>query len=726
MKTVLSVSFALVLVTTAALASPASDALRKNMVDYYGAAGADRTSARMQPALDALAAAARDVSAPGLLLSNGSFSDINYAEVPAGGWSPWAHTQRLWTMAKAYRTPGQPLYGDPQLRAQIESALSYVPSYYGITTIPSGNWWFWSLGVPLDLGPTLVLMKGDVSDKVMNDCIGTLQWHIGTNAFAKALVGPTPTGENLVWSSFTHLALGILKDDPAILANVRDAMAGVSATTTGDGIQADSSFHQHGSQLYTGGYGGSFANDVSRYALLTRGTDYALPAAALNAFANYIADGVAWSLHGNYFDVSVIGREVARPTTTGYNGVAALLQASQFPSTRQTEIRAAAAKMLQSWQWTFSPELAALANSIERTTLSGAWPAGHQHYWTSDYTLHRRPGWLASVKMFSSRTKSGENTNGENTRGSRQSDGRFYLVLDGNEYYERNAWPAYDWTRLPGITVEQKADTANNVYATGSRPFTGGLSDGRNGVSAMDLQPVGSQLTAKKSWFFFDDAIVFLTNSITLPASNRVETIIQQWPLASAASPLLRGANWLWAENVGYYVYPQSAALNVTRESRSGTWASLGASDDATPRAATFLTMWLDHGTAPVNADAAYAIVPNTTAAAMNAWLPPAIVANNSVASAVRSANRLGIVFWSAGTVAGYQSTLPCIVYAITTGRTIDVYATDPTNGTGTYKLTVPSTVAGVRATTLTLDRNGGKTVHATIAPPVVRSRAAR
>src|SRR6185295_16885921 len=127
----------------------------------------------------------------------------------------------------------------------------------------------------------------------------------------------------------------------------------------------------------------------------------------------------------NYFDVSVVGREVARPSTTGYHGIAALLQASQFDSPRRSTIRASAAAMLESWQWGLPPELAALA---EQTVAAPAWPAGHQHYFMSDYTVHRRPGWFASIKMFSTRTKSGESTNDENVLGSRQSDGRFALT----------------------------------------------------------------------------------------------------------------------------------------------------------------------------------------------------------------------------------------------------------------------------------------------------------
>jgi len=523
-----------------------------------------------------------------------------------------------------------------------------------------------------------------------------------------------------------HLCLALLKDDPLLLAQVRDAMATVAtpnAIAGGDGIKPDASFHQHGAQLYTGGYGGSFANDVARYALLTRGSIYALPASSLNAFADYIADGVAWSLYGNYFDVSVVGREVARVSTTGFNGVAALLQASQFDSPRRGEIRAAAARMLQSWQWGLPMELASLAAGIERARAAASDPAGHRHYFNSDYTVHRRPGWFASVKMFSARTKSGESTNDENILGARQSDGRFYLVLGGDEYFGRDIWPALDWTRLPGITVEQKADTASDLYGFGTRTLAGGTGNGRNGVSAMDLAPLGSAVRARRTWFFFDDAIVFLTNGITSPSSNRVETIVQQWPLRNPSSPLVSGPNWSFAEGVGYW-FADPSNLQTRRETRSGTWASLGGSSDSTPRTSTFLTMWLDHGTAPTNATAEYAIVPSTTAEAMRAWAaapPLSILANNSVASAVRDrrTGATGIAFWSAGSVDGIESTAQAVVYLTDDGKTVDLWAADPNaNATGTFRITLPGRFTGsgatasTRSTTVDIPRAAGRPTH--------------
>ena len=718
------------------------DVVRQSFLDYHTAAGADRSSPRMQEPLAALEGTARQVTAPGFLLSDGSWSDVNYKEVPDGGWSPWDHMRRLTVMARAYRTPGQVFYRDAQLLTQIDASLAYVKNFYGVTNLPAGNWWFWTMGVPLDLGPTLVLMRGDVNQKTVDDLVQAMQLRIGSNPFARGIVGPVPTGQNLVWSAYTHLCLGLMKDDAVMLGLVRDAMASVTLPTSGlaDGMKPDSSFHQHGAQLYTGGYGGAFAYDVAKYVLLTRGTSYALPAKSLNAFSDYLADGIAWSLHGNFFDLSVVGREVARNSTTGFNGVAALLQAAlvnELPRAR--DIRAAAAQMLKSWQWALPAELAGLAVRVERSGYAAAWPSGQRQYAWSDYTIHRRPGWFASIKMFSKRTKSGESTNSENMRGARQSDGRFHLVFDGDEYMTGDVIPALDWARLPGITVEKSATAASNTFGYGTRSFAGGATDGRNGVSAMELAPLGAALTAKKSWFFFDDAIVFLTNGITSTSANRVETVVNQWPLRDAKSPAYGdGRTWSVVEKIGYW-FPTPTLFSTLRDNRSGTWAGLGGSTDETPREKTFFTMWIDHGASPVNARAEYVIVPNTTPAAMQSWIasnPLTILTNDGTTSAVRN-NRdgaRGIVFWSPGSVEGIQSDSAAIVYVTQTNLTATVSFADPNHlTTGITRVTIPGRfttpdvpfTTGVRSTTLEFPRNGGVTIKATLSPAPVKKRAA-
>jgi len=710
------------------------DLVRAQFTAYYTAGGASRSTGRMQESLGGLEAVTREITAPGFLLEDGSWNDIDYSDTPDGGWSPWAHTQRLLVMAKAYQTPGQSLYRDARLRAQIDAALAQTKRFYGANIIPTGNWWFWTIGIPLDLGPTLVLMRGEIDAGTYSDLVTAIHLRIGTSPTARGLIGPTPTGENLVWSCFTHLSLALLKDDPSMLTASANALNNVVRPTAGDGVKVDRSFHQHGAQLYTGGYGGTFAADVARLAHITRGTAYTLSSDALASFADYVADGIGWSLYGDYFDVSVISREVARPTTTGFQGLAALLQASQFASTRTSEIRSAAAMMLRTWRGTMPPELAGLAAQIESAGLTPAWPAGHRHYFASDYTVHRRAGWFASVKMFSTRTKSGERTNGENLLGARQSDGRFYLVLRGDEYFGRDVWPALDWTRLPGTTVEQKADTADDTYGYGTRSFAGGTGDGQNGVSAMELAPLNSSMTARKAWFFFDDAIVFLTNGITSPAPNRVETIVNQWPLMYASSSLARGADWAQLENVGYW-FPTPSNLKTSRDTRVGTWASLGASSDSTEHAKPFVTMWIDHGTSPVNASAEYAIVPNVSAAAMQQWAnarPLSIVANNERVSAVRDTRTgvLGITFWSGASIEGIQSDSAAVVYFDGT----HLWAADPNAGvSGSFRITLPGRyTANVPATltafstTLLIPRASGQTTHVTLTRMPQKRRSVR
>ncbi|HEX6100016.1 MAG TPA: polysaccharide lyase family 8 super-sandwich domain-containing protein [Thermoanaerobaculia bacterium] len=726
---------AVALLTATAVRAADIDVVRQQFLAYSTAAGADRSAQRMSEALGALESVAR--SHANALRSDGSWPDIDYNQTPEGDWGPWWHTQRLWVLAKAYQTPGQSLYRSPGLLADIDAALAHTKTFYGATILPTGNWWFWTIGIPIDLGPTLVLMRGEVNPATVDDLVAAIHLRIGSSPTARGLVGPTPTGQNLVWSSYTHLCLALLKNDEAMLAAVRDAMASVARPTTLEGIKRDHSFHQHGAQLYTGGYGGQFANDVARYALITRGTAYGLPSDALASFMNYVADGVAWSLHGDYFDVSVISREVARPTTTGFNGMAAMVQASQIASPRTAEIRSAAAKMLQTWRGTMSTELAGAAALVEQAKYAAAWPSGHRHYYASDYTIHRRAGWFASVKMFSTRTKSGEKTNEENLLGSRQSDGRFYLVLRGDEYFGRNVWPALDWTRLPGTTVEQKADTASAVYGYGTRSLAGGTGDGQNGVSAMDLAPLSSALTAKKAWFFFDDAIVFLTNSIRSSSGNRIETVVNQ---VSTSSTPTRRNDWAHLDNVGYWFPTSTAGLETARETRSGTWASLGGSTDATVQTKPFVTMYFDHGVAPMNATAEYVIVPNISSTAMAGWAssrPLSILMNNDNLSAVRD-NRngnLGIAFWRAAAVEGIQSSAASVVYLTGDSETTHVWAADPNaNATGTFTLTIPGnwqttdvpSIRTTRAIILTIPRNSGQTTHVTLTKGPVKRRTLR
>lgn len=674
--------------------------VQSQIVAYYTAPAAPRSDPRMVQALDAIEANSRWATRDGFLRADGSWSDINYLEVPSGVWSPWEHFRRIMTMARAYATPGQDLYRNPVLRAQLESAIAYVETFYAPSIQPSGNWWFWTIGPALDLGPALVLVAADLDPAVFERATATLAARIGPQP------GVTPTfslleGQNLVWSAMNHTMLAVLTNDAARLDLARERLAEVAVPAGGEGIQPDFSFHQHGRQLYTGAYGAAFAYDVSKFLLFTRGTRFALSADSAAAFANYVADGVRWAIYGNAFDVSTVGREVARPSHGAFNGIAALLHMSVVPSARQDELRTAAAAMLRHWSEGFLPEHAALA--IAAGSAEARWPEGFRVFADSDYVVSRRAGWYASIRMFSFRTKSGERTNDEGLLGSRQSDGRLHLVLRGDEY--DGAWPALDWSRLPGITVEQRPDAASDLYGYGARYFVGGTGDGRNGIAVMDYAPLGTTLTGRKAWVFFDDAIVFMGNRIRATSAYPVETVVDQRPVAATsaivvdgqavtASAASRTVRWAAGDGVGYF-FPTPLPVDIRQEVREGDWNTLATSNASQRVSARVRTLTIPHGVAPYDASFAYAIVPGATANAMAQWAtapPVEILVNTPAVSAARDTRNgaTAYAFWGAGSTSELAVSRAAVVYIKRDRSGLRLSVADPARGSAPLRITLP------------------------------------
>jgi chondroitin AC lyase len=688
-----------------------------------------------------------------LLTSNGSFSDITYSGAPAANWGVGTHFARVLTLAQAYAIPGGALYHSSTLLTSIESALSYGtgPSYYcGAASCVTGNWWWWQIGVPLDLGPTLILMQGAIDATTISALTAKLAYHVGTDAQMTA-----ETGENELWVALGHLYIAVLEDsvsDASAIQGAVVATAAINSMILGDGIKPDESFQFHGGQLYTGGYGSDYAEDIMTYLGLTNGTVFDLPSAVVTQALDYIADGSAWCIYDSYFDPAVRGREITRPES-GSAHLEAFVPAALLTSPLQSEMQSLA-KELVTEEGTGGLDIVTQAEQVQALSITGAFPSGHRHFPSSDYTVHRRNNSFLSIKMLSTRTKSGELVNGEGLQGARQSDGKMFLVLKGTEYLGASGdgvWPAVDWSRLPGITVVQDGNAASTDYGIGTESFVGGTGDGENGVSAMVLAPIGSTLKANKSWFFFEGYAVFLANSITATTAAPVETIVEQWPLSAITVPVvadgktvatgaysdtLASTQWITADGLGYF-FPGGTSVEVEVQSQTGNWSSLGVSSGTVT--APFLTLALEHGMAPTNASAAYAIAYDGQDMASFAETPPfSVVQNDAMLSAVSTSDAGGVVFWAPGTVklGGTTSTsttvasdTPDVVWLASTTDSVTVAVADPAQGTGSLHVTVSGkftsgkggdsdiTVALTSTgATLTVDRAGGVTHVATLA----------
>jgi chondroitin AC lyase len=691
--------------------------------------------------------------------ADGSFADVNYATQPTASWSVNTHYARLVPLAQAYTMPGSALYHDPAIIDAVERALTFGATYYcgnAACVTKGSNWWYWQIGVPRNLLPVLLMLDGALDAKLQASLIKALRYHVGDLEHML-----TFTGQNLIWCGFNHLRFALLGGGANELKAVQAAFEAVvvinpETLQEGDGIKPDHSFQQHRGLIYTGGYGASFASDVGTYLQLTEGTAFTLSSKARSVLIDYIADGVPWEVMGGYWDPAVMGRGVTlkAPIPDAASARDALVKAALFDTPRQAELQASA-KALIAELGKGGLDLMVRAGQVQAAVGPSAMPSGHRHYFSSDQTVHRRSDYYASIKMFSTRTQSGELVNLQGKRGARQSDGHLYLVKTGKEYFSRSLWPAMDWTRLPGITVEQSPTAADDSLGIGQRDFVGGTGDDQNGVSAMAFAPLSSTLTAQKSWFFFDDFLVFLGSEIKATSAYPVETIIEQWPLSTPEQPLLADgatvasgpfdqtltAQTLEADGLGYY-FPESSAVKAQIKDQTGNWNSLGTSSGAANW--RFLTLSLQHGVAPKNASFVYAIALRGQDMTAFSKEPPFVVLHNDAKlAAVRAGTKTGVVFWAAGSVevaSGLTVTTdaPSVVWLTDEAGKLTVNAADPAGKPGAINLTVTGDFVSATplspgssvqlaegAANLTLERASGETQSAELRRPTVNEGGA-
>jgi hyaluronate lyase len=721
-----------------ALAQGDLERMRANVLEFHTGAGADAADSNVVAGRASIRSAAS--SALGSLRSDGSWPDVDYGSTSRTGSLVTSHFSRVRTMALAYVTPGQSLYHDDRLTSAVERALRFAQSYVFDGCPRPGNWWDWEIGLPNQLAPALVFFKDSLSSSTYQALRNTLRYLI--------YAAPHMTGENLIWSATNHLYLALLDGDAARMELVRQAFESQCVVQSGEGIKSDYSFHQHGAQLYNGGYGAGFAGDVARYVLFANGTAYQITRPALETFARYVVDGSAWMMFDNVYEPACRSRELTRGNTGRSTVLTALLVVATVPNPRQDEAAALAKRMMEI-QSGYDLSRATMARAVLQSPIAARERVGHKHFWKSDLTVHRRSGWFISLKMFSNRVKAGENTNDEGKKSWHLSDGLTWILPDYSEYYTGDVLPTLDWDRLPGTTVERKPHAPGAGLGTGRMAFVGGAGVGERGVSAMQLDANDSELTALKSWFFFDDEMVCLGSSITCPTDNRVETIVNQRRLRATSAPLtvdgiaqpvampwsesLTSATWAQCEGLGYY-FPGRPTVQAQRQVRQGSWYDLNSFRSTAVKSNPILTLWFDHGARPSGAKYAYAVLPGRTAAAMTSYatsLPITIVAHDDRVHAVRhrGLGALGAVFWKPGAVEGIEVDRPCVVYCERAGGVFTIGLSEPSHTTATIHVTIdeplrplnlpPNATSTVdaRTTVLTFRVRDGENSVATLGP---------
>jgi hyaluronate lyase len=622
---------------------------------------------------------------------------------------------RLWTMTQAYLQQGTGSTADPALLADVLRGLDHLSAtVYNPSTTRYGNWWEWQIGSPRLLMDITAALYDRLTDAQREAACAAVDHFIPDSMLTD--YSGTSTGANRVDLCRSVALRGILGRTDAKIALARDALSPVFPyVTQGDGLYADGSFVQHTWVAYSGTYGQVMLDGLGRLFTLLAGSAWEVTDPNRQVVLDSVEHAYAPLIHDGLVMDGVNGRAISRGylksddlhvmRSDHYHGqgiiaAIALLAGGASASERERWYayvkgwieRDTVTPILTSPQFGVA-DLARLHAVADSGVPAAPEPVGHRLFAAMDRAVHRGPGFTAHIAMCSDRITYYECGNGENPRGWHTGAGMLYWWpscrrSDRSDQYTDWFWPTVDWYRLPGTTVSTRRlpDKAGGEWGE-PKPdvrWVGGTTDGVYGAVGQHLKGLGSTLEARKSWFCTEDAVICLGAGITCTDGVPVETVVDNRNLGEGGTEeFVRGHRWAHLEGHGGWLVPDGD-LHALREDRTGAWSDINTTSTTERATRRWQTLWLDHGTDPVDAGYLYVLMPGASRRAVAAraadrhWLTP--LGNDSTCQAVEVPS-LGFTaanFWRPGTVGPLTASAAASVLLRRHGRTATLCVSEP------------------------------------------------
>ncbi|KAF3070004.1 Chondroitinase-AC [Trichoderma lentiforme] len=553
--------------------------------------------------------------------ADGTWSDVNYASgCPAqrANWPIQEHWNRLITFGAAWSGVNPAVSStwakDPKLLTAVQKGLDYWFSndYTPADCMGDGgnaskgcpcdtpglwntNWYDQAILIP-QLCSTACLLVKDANltetqragcERIPNRAYALRDGTYGT--------GGRMTGANMVLVMQNSVTLALFTDNSTILSDamIRAMSVMTFVDTPGDdGIHRDGTFLQHDGLLYNGNYGKDLLNAFIQLEGEAIGTSFAADDSTREAMSTYIK-GDEWMIYTDsdtkteHWDFNAIGRFVSFPTVD--------LQASADINFNVSKLATAVADFTGSY---------AVNDTIRRLLSNGTEKlTGNKGFWASDYMVHRRPGFVLTNKMISTRSSNSESVNGANPYAYHMGQGTLYSYVKGNEY--KDIMAQWDWNLVPGTTtlLNQPKLQATQVKYDGLKDFVGVVSDGKFGAAVEDyLDPLTQNLSYRKSWFFVDEGVIVITTDIkkNSTAGNTPVITVLDNRAAEPTKPLLKNgplsklgeqhstSDTLYYANNGYLAYDTPFELTISLGKRSGNWSEISTSTQGVKTADIF------------------------------------------------------------------------------------------------------------------------------------------
>jgi hypothetical protein len=661
--------------------------------------------------------------------TDGSFIDYDYSGTTDDSSDDYrAHASNLTILVRAYQynSSGNAWYHSATLWERILAGFNYLASAVGMASVP--NWWDLQCSMSNTLWKAMVPVRSLLGDTLVGTLLDKYYDAVTRPVWAPSEVSGKNAGYNLAARATAALAEGLLRNDSVYFSKriaeivdvVSNDVAGGSAT--GDGLQVDYSEHQHNSttygidQFYSGSYGSDYAVSLAYLLVWLNDTSYAISDTTRDAVVAYVLDGQQWLLWGDNFEITCLGRAMTRPNNV----------TSRYSATVST-----AAECLLSLG-VRTDELQDLIDRIDSGVTSTNYLSGNKAFWTSDAMVQQRAGYMAAVRMLSSRTMRPETLSGEGLQSYYLGDGFTTIYVTGDEYGtgSNDIFPVWNWQQLAGTTVEQTATmpTSSDLSSTtvdqytGTTTFVGSVSDGEYGLAAMDYARSVVNVTAHKTWFYFDEGFVALGANIdAADADYNVVTTLNQVMLntdvtiqladgseitfGNGTTLTLTNPQWILQDQIGYVLLGDNGTVVVETETRTGDWSDIGTSSGSVT--ADVFTAYVDHGVAPEDGSYAYLVLANATTESLDLYSsgssPLVVLSNTEQIQAVQQTAKgiTQIAFYEAGSLdIGSDLTVTvdqaCLVMIREmSDGTVEVTVSDPTQLLSTIHVTLTGRFSG-------------------------------
>ena len=592
-------------------------------------------------------------------------------------------------IALAYKTPGTAQYNNKETLQFISDSLDWMSvNVYLADQVYYGNWWDWEIGAPGDLIEVIIMLYDELSPSQRESYINSIDNYIQIDLTCKR-----HTGANLADIGLIKILQALVMEDEELLEKTIEQVKTLYVIVeSGDGFYEDGSFIQHIDVPYTGSYGNVLMSRLSNILYLLSGTQWDI----LNPILyNWLYNSIEPIIYKGTVIDNVRGRSVARVYNTaidlGNGFIESLLKITLIAdSQNQKKLESILKSWLEGNKTFFRGNPASVLNvkakEIMAKKITDRIDTQDKHFAFNamERNVHRRPTYTFSIARSSTRIAKNESINSENIKPWYQGDGTVSLYTDTMQYGD-SYWPTVDPYRLPGVTrvTRPRNVTSGRIVMQGGQSayindfprddiafneFSGGLSLGTYGAAGMILSNMNESISAKKSWFMFDDEIVFVNSGINDNSSYGVETTIENRRLLSNNNILVNGQTLkngtqtvktihiqdnTPSTSVAYY-FPQEQDVNVERKTNKGAWNDINQID---PRSTTniltneYALVTFNHGVRPQNSSLVYYLLPNATPEFVESYQNPIdlIVEDNIHGAYHKNISLLALNFFAEG-----------------------------------------------------------------------------